>query len=277
EREIALLRVWLDDAADALDAFTDLVTLDQRVPVVVRPIVEPGFGPPICRYDDYLQSPQAPESGDFLWKDLDLTAPRLLPELLVADPNLKARDQVFRDTLTEYFGRTRDDLIYERYVERQHRPDEEDLAFLRRHGFFAMPVPRELGGEGRPKLDYYLLTTNSQRIADVSISLAIQASTSIGTTPVLLARDKDIPRALAELQSIDGRSNLHRQIATALDSAAAHVRETGHAGQARAELNASLADPRLSAGAAKSLFAEFRSLWAKLRDADSDSARWQAV
>src|SRR5207237_574716 len=79
---------------------------------------------------------------------------------------------------------------------RQHRPDEEDLAFCRRHGFFAMPVPRELGGEGRPKIDYYLLTTNAQRIADVSVSLAIQASTSIGTTPVLLARDKDLPRAL---------------------------------------------------------------------------------
>jgi alkylation response protein AidB-like acyl-CoA dehydrogenase/flavin-dependent dehydrogenase/ferredoxin-like protein FixX len=277
QREIALLRIWLDDAADALDAFTDLVTQDERAPVVVRPIVEPGFGPPSCRYDDYLKSPKEQESGDFLWKDLDLTGPRLVPELLVADPNLKARDQVFRDTLTEYFGKKRDGLIYERYVERQHRPDEQDLAFCRRHGFFAMPVPRELGGEGRPKLDYYLLTTNSQRIADVSISLAIQASTSIGTTPVLLARDKDLPRALEDVESIDERSSLHRLVATALDSAVAHVRETEHAGQGRAEIDAYLADERLSAGGVKGLLAEFRALWSKIKLTEVDAALWQAA
>ena len=62
-----------------------------------------------------------------------------------------------------------------------------------------MPIPRELGGEGRPKVDYYLLTTNAQRLADVAISLTIQVNTSIGTTPVLLARDKDLPKAQKDL------------------------------------------------------------------------------
>jgi alkylation response protein AidB-like acyl-CoA dehydrogenase/flavin-dependent dehydrogenase/electron transfer flavoprotein alpha subunit/ferredoxin-like protein FixX len=277
EREIALVRVWLDDAADLLETFADLVNVDQRVPVVVRPIVEPGFGLPSCRYDEYLNSSREPESGDFLWKDLDLTGPRLVPELLFADPDLKGRNQIFHDTLAEYFGKKRDGLIYERYVERRHRPDDEDLAFCRRHGFFAMPVPRELGGEGRPKIDYYLLTTNSQRIADVSISLSIQANTSIGTTPVLLARDKDLPRAIEEVDSIAGKSNLHRLITTALDSTVMHVRETGHAGQSWAETKGYLADPRLSAGGVKSLLADFRAIWSKIKGDSDDPARWQAA
>src|SRR5262249_41141215 len=92
-----------------------------------------------------------------------------------------------------------DGLPYERHIEQQHRPDPEDLDFCRQHGFFRMPIPQDLGGEGRGKLDYALLTSNAQRLADVAISLTIQANTSIGTTPILLARDKDLPKARKDL------------------------------------------------------------------------------
>src|SRR5262249_52522811 len=86
----------------------------------------------------------------------------------------------------------------------RHRPDSADVDFCRQHGFFRMTIPRELGGEGRLKVDYYLLTTHAQRLADVAISLTIQANTSIGTTPMFLARDKDLPKAQKELaQFID--------------------------------------------------------------------------
>src|SRR5439155_144439 len=87
-----------------------------------------------------------------------------------------------------------------------------DLDFCRRHGFFRMPIPRELGGEGRRKVDYYLLTTNAQRLADVAISLTIQANTSIGTTPVFLARDKDLPNAQKDLAPFVGDPAIQNEI-----------------------------------------------------------------
>src|SRR5439155_3028763 len=106
---------------------------------------------------------------------------------------------------------------YERYIEHQHRPDDSDLDFCRQHGFFCMTIPQELGGEGRPKIDYYLLTTNAQRLADVALSLTIQVNTSIGTTPVLLARDKDLPKAVKELGEFLREPELQREIQAALE------------------------------------------------------------
>src|SRR5205085_3972075 len=97
-------------------------------------------------------------------------------------------------------------------IERQHRPDAEDLDFCRKHGFFRMTIPKDLGGEGRQKLDYYLVTTNAQRLVDVGISLAIQANTSIGTTPILLARDKDLPKAQKDLAPFVADVALHGDV-----------------------------------------------------------------
>src|SRR5437868_10285257 len=75
-----------------------------------------------------------------------------------------------------------------------------------------MPIPRDLGGEGRSKADYYLVTTNAQRLADVAVSLTIQANTSIGTTPVLQARDKDLPKAQKDLGPFVGDAALQQEI-----------------------------------------------------------------
>src|SRR5207244_11249243 len=80
-----------------------------------------------------------------------------------------------------------------------------------------MPIPRDLGGEGRSKLDYYLLTTNAQRLAYVAIALTIQVNTSLGTTPILLARDKDLPKAQQELAPFVGDAALRPAIATVLE------------------------------------------------------------
>src|SRR5262249_15901697 len=90
--------------------------------------------------------------------------------------------------------------------------DAADLDFCRQHGFFRMPIPKELGGEGRSKADYYLLTTNAQRLVDVAVSLTIQANTSIGTTPVFLARDKDLPKAQQDLAPVIADQSLQRDI-----------------------------------------------------------------
>src|SRR5207253_4501365 len=137
---------------------------------------------------------------DFLAKPIDLAQPRLVPEMIETDPELRERDREYQTLLWEHFGQPRGDgLPYERHIERQHRPDLADLDFCRRHGFFRMPIPKELGGEGRPKVEYYLLTTNTHRLADVAVSLTIQVNSSLGTTPVLLPREKDLPKAQKDM------------------------------------------------------------------------------
>ncbi|HEV3259479.1 MAG TPA: acyl-CoA dehydrogenase family protein [Gemmataceae bacterium] len=215
EAEVALLRVWLDRASSAMEEFEAGVRhyLDAAGRRDDRPVVEPGAGPLVTIYADYLAAPCPYESGDFLATPVDLRQPRLVPEMVEADPALAVTDRRFRELLSQHFGRPRDDgLPYERHIERQHRPDPEDLDFCRQHGFFRMPIPQNLGGEGRPKIDYYLLTTNAQRLADVAISLTIQANTSIGSTPVLLARDKDLPKAQKDLGPFVGDPGLQQEI-----------------------------------------------------------------
>jgi alkylation response protein AidB-like acyl-CoA dehydrogenase/flavin-dependent dehydrogenase/electron transfer flavoprotein alpha subunit/ferredoxin-like protein FixX len=215
EPQLALLRVWLEEASLALEEFESSVR-HWLAPFVGRshgPLVDPGAGPAVTRYAEFLAAPCPYDSGDFLGVPTDLQQPRLVPEMIEADPDLAARDSEFRELLANHFGGGRaDGLPYERYIERQHRPDAEDLDFCRKHGFFRMPIPKELGGEGRRKVDYYLLITNAQRLSDVGISLTIQVNTSIGTTPILQARDKDLPKAVKDLGPFIADSGLHREI-----------------------------------------------------------------
>jgi alkylation response protein AidB-like acyl-CoA dehydrogenase/flavin-dependent dehydrogenase/electron transfer flavoprotein alpha subunit/ferredoxin-like protein FixX len=214
ETEIALLRVWLEAAAAALEEFHGVVrlNLDHGGHREDRPVVDPAAGPPLTVYDAFLQAPGAYESGDFLSRPVDLLQARFVPEMIQTDPALAAADQKFRDLLTARFGSPRDGLVYERYIERAHRPDAADLDYCRRHGFFRMPIPKALGGEARSKVEYYLLTTNTNRIADVSLSLTIQVNSSLGSTPVLHARAKDLPRAQKDLESFVGDATLQADI-----------------------------------------------------------------
>jgi electron transfer flavoprotein-quinone oxidoreductase len=228
ETEVALLRTWLEGVSVSVEQFDALARrrLDGSGRRSDRPVVEPALGPPVTLYADYLAASGPYDSGDFLITPVDLVHPRLVPEMVAADPSLAERDRAFRELLSEHFGSPRtlqadpgsaapcdgSAMAYERYIERRHRMDAADLDFCRRHGFFRLPIPKDLGGEGRPKVDYYLLTTNAQRLADVAVSLTIQAHTSIGTTPVLLARDKDLPRAKKDLGPFVGDPALQKEI-----------------------------------------------------------------
>jgi alkylation response protein AidB-like acyl-CoA dehydrogenase/flavin-dependent dehydrogenase/electron transfer flavoprotein alpha subunit/electron transfer flavoprotein alpha/beta subunit/ferredoxin-like protein FixX len=215
EVEIALTRVWLQFAAGGLEDFKGTV---QRLIEPAgrndhRPLVELTAGPPVTVYADYLAASCPYDSGDFLTTPVNLLQPRLVPDMIQSDPELARADRDIKNLLTGQFGPLRDGgLIYERYIERNHRPDEADLDFCRQHGFFRMTIPQELGGKGRRKIDYYLVTTNAQAMVDVGISLAIQANTSIGTTPVLLARDKDLPKAQKELNAFVADTNVQSEI-----------------------------------------------------------------
>jgi alkylation response protein AidB-like acyl-CoA dehydrogenase/flavin-dependent dehydrogenase/ferredoxin-like protein FixX len=219
EAEIMLVRLWLARASDALHEFEILM---QRQVLIRRgwqdrPLLDPGTPSPIQSYQEYLDAQAAYDSGDFLVKPVNPAQPRLVPELIESDPALAACQKEIRELLTSQFGSRRPGLPYERYVERTHRPDAEDLDFCRRHGFFRMTIPRELGGEGKHKVDYYILITQAQQLADVAVSLTIQVNTSIGTTPIFLARDKDLPRAQKELACFVGDPSLQREITSRLE------------------------------------------------------------
>ncbi|HEV3204436.1 MAG TPA: hypothetical protein VGY77_08640, partial [Gemmataceae bacterium] len=215
ETEMALVRVWLENAAVSLEEFEGILhrRLEPAGRHEERPLVELSAGPPVINYADYMAGTSPYETGDFLVSPIHLLQPRFVPDMIEADAELARRDREIKDLLTGHFGRLRGDgLLYERYIERRHRPDEEDLDFCRRHGFFRFPIRQDLGGEGRQKIDYYLLTTNTQRLVDVAISLSIQANTSIGTTPVLLAKDKDLPRAHKELAGVLANPALRQEL-----------------------------------------------------------------
>jgi alkylation response protein AidB-like acyl-CoA dehydrogenase len=265
EIETALVRVWLDRAQGSMDEVENVIKtlLDPAAGRHDRPVVEPSAGPPITRYAEFLATAQPYDSGDFLCRPVDLTQPRYVPEMNEADPDLSGPNQQIRQLLTEHFGPARDGLIYERYIESRHRPDAADLDFCRNHGFFRYPIPRELGGEGRRKVDYYLLTTNAQRLADVAISLTIQANTSIGTTPVFLARDKDLPRAQKELGPFVADMALQQEIQDKLQKLLEHL-ATGDARRiekAYRDLHKRLEETVLARGVLKSLAHRFVDCW----------------
>jgi electron transfer flavoprotein-quinone oxidoreductase len=220
ETETSLVRVWLQEAAEELEMFECAV--NERLEITNnadndRPMVDPMAGAPIDSYADYLNSDTSYESGDFLAHCTELNEPRLVPEMVDIDPDLASRNSAIQELFRSRFAEPRaGGLSYERYLEQQHRPDAADLDFCRRNGFFRMPIPRELGGEGGSKIDYSLLIINAQRRADFALALTIQANTSIGTTPLSLARDNDLPRAQRELEDFLANPALSRDIQSAL-------------------------------------------------------------
>ena len=210
-------------------------------------------------YTDYLAAPVRYDSGEFLYTPVDLLQPRLVPEMVQADPELAKVNGEMQAVLEEQFGPPRDGLPYERYIERQHRPDAADLDFCRRHGFFRMPISKELGGEGRPKIDYYLLTINAKKLADVGISLLIQVNSSLGTTPVLLAQKKDLPQAQQQVAAFVADGALHAEITRELEglvkSGGQHRRQpaSGENGLAERASGSDDLEPRAASGACPSL------------------------
>jgi alkylation response protein AidB-like acyl-CoA dehydrogenase/electron transfer flavoprotein alpha subunit/flavin-dependent dehydrogenase/ferredoxin-like protein FixX len=282
EAEMALLRVWLDNAAVSLDEFEGAVQHWLELPGrrEDRPIVEVTSGPPVATYAEYLGSASPYDSGDFLVNPVNLLQPRFVPDMIAADPDLACRNQTVRALMSEHFGRPRGKgLPYERYIEQQHRPDDSDLEFCRRNGFFRVMIPKELGGEGKQKIDYYLVITNAQRLADVGISLSIQVNTSIGTTPVLLARNKDLPRAQKEVEGFVNDANLQHELERSLDKLHRRAR---HGDKRRMERSARRVQERLdenvfSRAALKGAVAPFAKAWrsaCRRIDQDGDPGTW---
>jgi electron transfer flavoprotein-quinone oxidoreductase len=88
ESELALVRVVLDDAGRDLQRLTD--TVEERLApkeYPQRPVVEPGFGPPLASATEYFSGPERSREGDFLIAAVELAQPRLVPEMLSITPS----------------------------------------------------------------------------------------------------------------------------------------------------------------------------------------------
>jgi alkylation response protein AidB-like acyl-CoA dehydrogenase/electron transfer flavoprotein alpha/beta subunit/ferredoxin-like protein FixX len=214
EIDICLVRVWLNILRAAHDEFVHV--LDAATHPAVPPV--PLEGTAVTLYGDFLKTEQPYASGQFLSDPTDPDRPRYVPEMNETDPALAARNQELIRLIKEQFGTPRHGMVYERYLEAQHRPDAADLDFLRDHGFFRVPIPKDLGGEGRSKADYYLLTVNTHRLADAAISLTIQVNSSLGSTPVLVPRDKELPKAQKDMGAFVANTALQTEIKQALQS-----------------------------------------------------------
>jgi electron transfer flavoprotein-quinone oxidoreductase len=157
--------------------------------------------PPAFNYRQALDTKQEYDYGDFLVTPFDANAWRFTPEMLHADPELHAWYEKLHGYFTGKFWNQRfDGLPYHRLVEKLHMMPLDDVRDMIAQGFTRMYIPKEFGGEGLLKAHYYILCPLSMRYADPSYALTIMAHSSIGTTPILLGLNQDLPRAKADLQ-----------------------------------------------------------------------------
>jgi alkylation response protein AidB-like acyl-CoA dehydrogenase/electron transfer flavoprotein alpha/beta subunit/ferredoxin-like protein FixX len=154
-------------------------------------------------YGEFLGRDDAFQSGDLVAKPGRAGRLCWTPELLEADPLLgKFHDE----TVATYRARWRDvpheGRPYARHVERHHRVPVEDLRRLLAEGAFRRVIPEKLGGQGWKKAKYYVDCVAMMRHGDPAIPLIVMGSTSIGTTPILIGLEQDLPgaeRAFADL------------------------------------------------------------------------------
>ncbi len=172
------------------------------IQIIERGYIEaPLERPPAFNYRESLKTEQEYDYGDFLVKPFDANAWRFTPEMLQADTELRAYYDELYQYFTEKFWNARfDGLPYYRLVEKLHMIPLADVRDMIARGFMRMYIPTEFGGQGLLKAHYYVLCPLSMRYADPSYALTIMAHSSIGTTPILLGLNQDLPRAKEDLQ-----------------------------------------------------------------------------
>ena len=138
-------------------------------------------------------------SGSFINGHLLTPEQVLTTEHYTRDPHLRqTRADVLR-LLRGGFPVPPGHLSYGRYIDALHGMPGTDIDRLREFNAFATIVPQALGGKGWNKAQYSVLTNLGMGHMDTAFGLLIMASTSIGTMPVILGRDKDLPRLRKEL------------------------------------------------------------------------------
>ena len=144
----------------------------------------------------------AHRSGTFLLSVFD-RSPRYVPEMQLHDPDLR---QLW-SSLAAWFSencRDRDygGLPFERHVEKSHALPDAVIDAVRKNKWLATSVPQSEDGLGWRKARYYVLNSVAGSHGDAAICLLIMASTSIGTTPVVLGLEEELPRVREELEPL---------------------------------------------------------------------------
>ena len=131
----------------------------------------------------------------------------LTPEQLLTMEHYR-RDPALRRTRAEVLRLLRSGFRsptkgqpYGRYIDALHGMPDSDIRLLRDFNAFATIIPETLGGKGWSKAQYSVLTNLCMGEKDTATGLLIMASTSIGTMPVLLGWDKDLPRLRREIRA----------------------------------------------------------------------------
>ena len=138
-------------------------------------------------------------SGTFLVSVFD-RSPRYVPEMQLHDLKLR---QLWSE-LVGWFkengsGKRFDGMHFERYVEKHHNLPAEFLAAVKRNTWLATTIPASEDGLAWRKAGYYVLNSVAGSYGDAAVCLLIMANTSIGTTPVLLGLEDELPRVREEL------------------------------------------------------------------------------
>lgn len=151
-------------------------------------------------YETFCTATGSPHvSGAFLTHAFD-RSPRFVPEMQLHDEKLRARwtelVDWFKSNCSEkpYHG-----LHLERHIEKHHRIPDEIIQAVKERKWLATTVPAAEDGLGWHKAEYYILNSAAGSFGDAGINLLIMASTSIGTTPVLLGLMDELPRVREEL------------------------------------------------------------------------------
>ncbi len=206
EAEAAAVEVLLGLAGEAVEKASLSSGRGRVSPDAVFPVEPAGTLPAIdADYDTFCTAPGAPhKSGSFLATAFDRSL-RFVPEMQFRDGKLSAR---WTD-LSEWFKRNCRDkqfngLTIERFIEKNHRLPDEVIAAVKENRWLATYIPQQLDGLGWRKAEYYILNSAAGSFGDASIDLLIMASTSIGTTPILLGLEDELPRVREELAPLDG-------------------------------------------------------------------------
>jgi len=201
EAEAAMIEVLLGQTEEALARAIRSVGQGKVSPLAVFP-VEPT-GTPIAldlEYEAFCKAPGASHrSARFLTTAADAT-PRFVPEMQLHDAKLRARWL----ELAGWFkancsAKDFDGLSIERSIEKYHRLPPEVLEAIKKNKWLATTVLQSEEGLGWHKAEYYILNSAAGSFGDASIDLLIMASTSIGTTPILLGLQEELPRVREEL------------------------------------------------------------------------------
>jgi alkylation response protein AidB-like acyl-CoA dehydrogenase/electron transfer flavoprotein alpha subunit/flavin-dependent dehydrogenase/ferredoxin-like protein FixX len=207
-------------AVDTMEAWRSNTPL---LPVVVFPERPVGKTVPLPSTYEEICDPRTNDSsvpyrsGQFLLAAFD-PSPRFVPEIQLHDPSLRGRwEECTGWFLENIWTKQYDGLHIERYVEKIHGIPHGVLDGFKSNGYFATIIPSELDGGGWWKSEYYILTTAAGRFGDAGLLLVIMASTSIGTTPMLLGLEKELPLAVQELEPLSRDSHRLGAIGQRLD------------------------------------------------------------